>query len=51
MWMSPLIQVWVTDASGEQMPGMRVDIFWADGSDFFYTGLYPRVVWICRFWR
>ena len=39
----PLIQVWVTDASGEQMPGMRVDIFWADGSDFFYTGLYPQV--------
>ncbi len=39
----PLIKVWVTDDKGNPLPGMRVEVFWLGGSDYFYTGLYPKV--------
>jgi hypothetical protein len=39
----PLIQVQVTGADGKPVPGIRVDVAWDGGEDFFYTGLKPDV--------
>lgn len=39
----PLIQVQVTGADGKPVPGIRVDVTWDGGEDFFYTGLKPDV--------
>lgn len=38
-----LLRVFVSDASGKGVPGVRVMVTWADGSDTFFTGLYPEI--------
>ena len=37
-----LIQVYILDKSGEGMAGVRVQIAWDNGEEYFYTGLYPQ---------
>lgn len=36
-----LLQIWVENASGLAMPGVRIQINWKDGEETFYTGLKP----------
>jgi hypothetical protein len=36
-----LLQVVVLDAQGTPIPGVRGTVYWAEGNDYFYTGLYP----------
>ncbi len=36
-----LLQVWIENAAGLAMPGVRVQINWKDGEETFYTGLKP----------
>jgi hypothetical protein len=38
-----LLRVFVSDASGKGVPGVKVTVTWADGSDYFVTGLYPEI--------
>jgi len=38
-----LLQVWVENAAGLAMPGVRVQITWKDGEESFYTGLKPEI--------
>lgn len=38
-----LIQVETLDGAGNPAPNIRVIVSWADGSDTFYTGLYPEI--------
>jgi len=38
-----LLQVEVIDGSGQPVSGVRVDVTWNGGEDFFFTGLYPQV--------
>jgi hypothetical protein len=39
----PLIQVLTQGATGEPLPGIRVDVIWDAGQDTFYTGLKPEL--------
>jgi hypothetical protein len=36
-----LLQVVVVDAQGKPIAGVRGTVYWAEGNDYFYTGLYP----------
>jgi hypothetical protein len=36
-----LLQIWVENASGLAMPGVRIQINWKDGEETFYTGMKP----------
>ncbi|MBI9049726.1 MAG: hypothetical protein JEZ00_09925 [Anaerolineaceae bacterium] len=36
-----LLQVVVVDSAGEPIPGVRGTVYWEEGNDYFYTGLYP----------
>ena len=38
-----LLQVEVEDGSGQPVAGVRLDITWNGGEDFFFTGLYPKI--------
>jgi hypothetical protein len=38
-----LIQVEVFNSADEPVSGVRVDVTWESGQDFFYTGLYPQI--------
>ena len=38
-----LLQVEVEDGSGNPLAGVRLDVTWNGGEDFFFTGLYPRI--------
>ncbi len=38
-----LLQIWVENASGLAMPGVRIQINWKDGEETFYTGLKPEL--------
>ena len=39
-----LLQVYVTDASGKPVPGVRIEISQPNGgTEYFYTGLYPEI--------
>lgn len=38
-----LVEVEVQDHNGKPVPGIRIDISWQDGADFFFTGLIPSV--------
>ncbi len=38
-----LLQVQVLDGAGQPAPNIRVIVSWDDGSDTFYTGLYPEI--------
>ena len=36
-----LLQVVVVDSEDNPIPGVRGTIYWEEGSDYFYTGLFP----------
>jgi hypothetical protein len=36
-----LLQVVVVDGQGNPIPGVRGTVYWPEGNDYFYTGLYP----------
>jgi len=38
-----LIQIWVENASGQAIPGTRVQIAWNGGEETFFTGLKPEI--------
>lgn len=38
-----LMRIFVSDASGKGVPGVKVATTWAEGSDTFFTGLYPEI--------
>ncbi|MDR3576459.1 MAG: hypothetical protein P4L50_21530 [Anaerolineaceae bacterium] len=38
-----LLQVEVEDGSNQPVAGVRLDVTWNGGEDFFFTGLYPRI--------
>lgn len=38
-----LLQVWIENAAGLAMPGVRIQINWKDGEETFYTGLKPEL--------
>ena len=38
-----LLQIWVENATGRAMPGVRIQINWKDGEETFYTGLKPDI--------
>ena len=39
---TPQIEVFVENGAGDPVPGVRVNVFWDGGEDFFYTGLKPE---------
>lgn len=38
-----LLQIEVTGADGEPLPGVRLQVTWVGGEDTFYTGLVPQI--------
>jgi hypothetical protein len=36
-----LLQVVVVDSQDNAIPGVRGTVYWEEGNDYFYTGLYP----------
>jgi hypothetical protein len=38
-----LMRIFVSDASGKGVPGVKVATNWAEGSDTFFTGLFPEI--------
>lgn len=38
-----LMRVFVSDASSKGVTGVKVIVTWADGSDSFFTGMYPEI--------
>ncbi|MBI9047259.1 MAG: hypothetical protein JEZ06_22420 [Anaerolineaceae bacterium] len=38
-----LLQVEVLDPAGNPIPGVRFEVSWDSGEDFFFTGLYPQI--------
>jgi len=38
-----LLQIWVENATGRAMPGVRIQINWKDGEETFFTGLKPDI--------
>lgn len=38
-----LMQVFVSDADGNPLPGVRIAVTWQDGEDIFYSGLTPEI--------
>ena len=38
-----LLQVEVLDNNGNPVPGIKIEVTWQDGNDYFYTGLYPEI--------
>ncbi|HTX80454.1 MAG TPA: hypothetical protein VMC62_12335 [Longilinea sp.] len=40
---SLLLQVEVQDAAGHPVPGVRIDVAWDGGTDYFFTGLFPEI--------
>ncbi len=39
---APLIQVFIKDAAGRQVPGVQVIVIWDGGENSFYTGFKPE---------
>jgi hypothetical protein len=39
----PLLEVDVTDAAGQPVPGIEVRVVWDSGQDHFFTGLKPEI--------
>jgi len=37
------VRIFVSDASGKGVPGVKVVTSWTEGSDTFFTGLYPEI--------
>lgn len=40
---APLIQVVITAASGDPIPGVEIVVVWDEGEDHFFTGLKPEL--------
>lgn len=40
---APLIQIWVLDASEQEILGIELEITWPGGEDYFFTGLKPEI--------
>jgi hypothetical protein len=40
---APLIQVEVVDENNNPLPGVRIEVTWENGQDYFLTGLYPQI--------
>ena len=38
-----LLQVEILDKDGNPVPGVKIEVTWQGGSDYFYTGLYPEI--------
>ena len=38
-----LLQVKITDAAGNPVPGVKIQVTWQGGEDFFFTGLKPEL--------
>jgi hypothetical protein len=38
-----LLQVWIDNAAGQAIPGVRIQIAWKDGEESFFTGLKPEI--------
>jgi len=38
-----LLQIEILDSSSQPVAGVRVDITWDSGADFFFSGLYPEI--------
>jgi len=38
-----LLQIEILDNNGNPIPGVKIEVTWQDGSDYFYTGLYPEI--------
>ena len=38
-----LLQVEILDKDGNPVPGIKIEVTWQGGSDYFYTGLYPEI--------
>jgi hypothetical protein len=38
-----LLQVKITDAAGNPVPGIQIQVTWQGGEDFFFTGLKPEM--------
>jgi hypothetical protein len=38
-----LLQIWIENATGLAIPGVRIQINWKDGEESFYTGLKPEI--------
>jgi hypothetical protein len=39
----PLLQVEAYNSDGDPVSGVRVEVTWESGEDFFFTGLYPKI--------
>ncbi|MEI8131771.1 MAG: hypothetical protein WCG34_05020 [Leptolinea sp.] len=38
-----LLQIWIGNAGGQAIPGVRIQIAWKDGEEAFFTGLKPEI--------
>jgi hypothetical protein len=38
-----LMRVFVSDASSKGVAGVKLTVNWVDGSDSFFTGMYPEI--------
>ena len=38
-----LLQIEILDKDGDPVPGIKIEVTWQGGSDYFYTGLYPEI--------
>ncbi len=38
-----LMRVFISDAGGKGVAGMKIIVTWMDGSDTFFTGMYPEI--------
>jgi hypothetical protein len=38
-----LLQIWIENAAGLAIPGVRIQFNWKDGEESFYTGLKPEI--------
>ncbi len=37
------MQIYLSDAQGQPLPGVQINVAWAAGLDTFYTGLHPSI--------
>ena len=35
--------MWIENAAGQAIPGVRIQIAWKDGEESFFTGLKPEI--------
>jgi hypothetical protein len=39
----PQIQIFINDAAGQGVPGVKITLTWDDGQESFFTGLKPEI--------